>query len=223
MYYKNDLSPIFTATAKSVKLSLPLLSTSYKFYEQDLLTCGARQVMFYLSWKKRSQSTWKHWANQVSANIYFYSHLFFKIKSQLEISVKSLRVSTKNQCEGSRLVTSCKRVINKILFFICRFETVAAMTFAFVFAFAVVVVAVAVAVAKSDNDKDDSDDDDDDCLRLGLLVYYKPRYRITTANLGRETPTTNIQSVCDVSGPTGLMADFGNHLKRKQTNKQTKQ
>lgn len=32
------------------------------------------------------------------------------------------------------------------------------------------------------------------------------------ANLGRETPTTNTHSVCDDSGPEGLIAVLGNHL-----------
>lgn len=34
----------------------------------------------------------------------------------------------------------------------------------------------------------------------------------TAANLGRDTPTTKTQSLCDESGPGGLIAVFGNHL-----------
>jgi len=36
--------------------------------------------------------------------------------------------------------------------------------------------------------------------------------RKTTANFGRETPTTRMQSVGEVSGPAGRIADFGSHL-----------
>lgn len=40
--------------------------------------------------------------------------------------------------------------------------------------------------------------------------------RKTAANLGRETPTTKTQSECEDSGPTGLIAALGNHLKAEK-------
>lgn len=40
--------------------------------------------------------------------------------------------------------------------------------------------------------------------------------RKTTANLGRDTPTTRMQSVGEASGPAGRIADFGSHLIRER-------
>jgi len=39
--------------------------------------------------------------------------------------------------------------------------------------------------------------------------------RKTTANFGRDTPTTRMQSVGEASGPAGRIADFGSHLQEK--------